>query len=137
MPLGADCPANTAGGCLPTKLTYTTGPFAFQGNVFNAAALFPGRLDVQKLLTLSGGLRWEGQNHIADHSDWAPRVAFAYALDGHKKGRTPKTVLRGGFGFFYDRFAINDLMNLEELNGSADSQKQFVSAIRLASTDQA
>ena len=41
---------------------------------------------MNKLLTLSGGLRWEAQNHIADHSDWAPRVAFAYALDGHKKG---------------------------------------------------
>ncbi len=126
QPLGTNCPANTAGGCLPTKLTYTTGPFAFQGNVFNAALFFQDDWTVNKLLTLSGGLRWEGQNHIADHSDWAPRVAFAYALDGHKKGSTPKTVLRGGFGLFYDRFATNNLMDLEELNGSANSQKQFI-----------
>ena len=126
QPLGTNCPANTAGGCLPTKLTYTTGPFAFQGNVFNAALFFQDDWTVSKLLTLSGGLRWEGQNHIADHSDWAPRVAFAYALDGHKKGSTPKTVLRGGFGLFYDRFATNDLMDLEELNGTAKSQKQFI-----------
>ena len=126
QPLGTNCPANTAGGCLPTKLTYTTGPFAFQGNVFNAAFFFQDDWTVSKLLTLSGGLRWEGQNHIADHSDWAPRVAFAYALDGHKKGSTPKTVLRGGFGLFYDRFATSDLMDLEELNGTANSQKQFI-----------
>jgi hypothetical protein len=126
QPLGTNCPANTSGGCLPTKLTYTTGPFAFQGNVFNAALFYQDDWTVSKLLTLSGGLRWEGQNHIADHSDWAPRAAFAYALDGHKKGATPKTVLRGGFGLFYDRFATNDLMSLEELNGSADSQKQFI-----------
>ncbi len=126
QPLGTNCPANTAGGCLPAKLTYTTGPYAFKGNIFNAALYFQDDWTVSKLLTLSGGLRWEGQNHIADHSDWAPRFAFAYALDGHKKGSTPKTVLRGGFGFFYDRFATNNLMDLEELNGSANSQKQIV-----------
>ena len=60
---------------------------------------------MNQFLTLSGGLRWETQNHIADHSDWAPRAAFAYALDGHKNKKQAKTVLRGGYGFFYDRFA--------------------------------
>jgi hypothetical protein len=124
--IAAACPATQAGGCVPNKLTYTSGPFAFQGNVFNAALFFQDDWTVNKLLTLSGGLRWEGQNHIADHSDWAPRVAFAYALDGHKKGATPKTVLRGGFGLFYDRFATSNLMGLEELNGTAESQHQFV-----------
>ena len=124
--IAAACPATQAGGCVPTKLTYTSGPYAFQGNVFNAALFFQDDWTVSKLLTLSGGLRWEGQNHVADHSDWAPRVAFAYALDGHKKGTTPKTVLRGGFGLFYDRFPTTDLMNLEELNGTGNSQKQIV-----------
>lgn len=122
--IAAACPATQTGGCVPTKLTYTTGPFAFQGNVFNAALYYQDDWTVNKLLTLSGGLRWEGQNHIADHDDWAPRVAFAYALDGHKKGAVPKTVLRGGFGFFYDRFTVGSLMNLEELNGTAESQTQ-------------
>jgi Carboxypeptidase regulatory-like domain len=115
--IAAACPPTQSGGCVPTKLTYTTGPNAFQGNVFNAALFYQNDWTVNKLLTLSGGLRWEGQNHIADHSDWAPRVAFAYALDGHKKGTTTKTVLRGGFGFFYDRFGTGSLMNLEELSG--------------------
>ena len=123
--IAAACPATQTGGCLPTKLTYTTGPNAFQGNVFNAAVYYQDDWTVNKLLTLSGGLRWEGQNHIADHNDWAPRLAFAYALDGHKKGTTTKTVLRGGFGFFYDRFGVGSLMNLETLNGTAKSQTQI------------
>ena len=122
--IAAACPPTQTGGCLPTQFAYTTGPFAFQGNVFNAALYYQDDWTVNKLLTLSGGLRWEGQNHIADHSDWAPRVAFAYALDGHKKGAVTKTVLRGGFGFFYDRYAVSNLMNLEELNGTAKSQVQ-------------
>jgi hypothetical protein len=120
--IAAACPSSQVGGCLPTLLSYTTGPIAFKGNVFNAALFYQDDWTISKFLTLSGGLRWEGQNHVADHSDWAPRVAFAYALDGHKKGATAKTVLRGGFGFFYDRFDVDSLMDLEMLNGTAKSQ---------------
>jgi hypothetical protein len=114
----------------PNKLTYTIGPEGFKGNVFDAAVFFQDDWKFNPSLTLSGGVRWETQNHIADHDDWAPRVAFAYALDGHKTHKT-KTVLRGGFGFFYDRFAIADQMNLEQyngkvINGVAESQTQTV-----------
>ena len=112
-------------GYYADKLVYTTGPTAFQANVFNGALFVQDDWKVNKNLTLSGGLRWETQNHIADHSDWAPRVAFAYALDGHKKGTVSKTVLRGGFGLFYDRFSTGNLMNLETLNGTAHSQVQI------------
>jgi len=112
-------------GCLPTNLSYTTGNEKFRGNVFDGAVFVQDDWKFNKFLTLSGGIRWETQNHTADHDDWAPRVAFAYALDGHKSGATSKTVLRGGFGFFYDRFGVGNLMNLEMFNGTEASQKQF------------
>jgi hypothetical protein len=60
---------------------------------------------VNQRLTFSYGLRWESQNRISDKSDWAPRVSFAYALDGDGKQR-PKTVLRAGYGWFYQRFTV-------------------------------
>ncbi len=67
---------------------------------------------MNRRLTVSGGLRWESQNHVADHSDWAPRVSFAYALDAGK-GKQAKTVLRAGYGDFYDRFTATNLLTIQ------------------------
>ena len=74
-------------------------------------------------LTLSGGLRFETQDGIRDHADWAPRLGFAWGIGG--KGKTaPKTVLRGGFGLFYDRFTQDLILNADRNNGIV--QQQFV-----------
>ena len=53
-------------------------------------------------LTLSLGLRYEVQTAVTDHDDFAPRMGFAWAPGNAKNGRQ-KTVIRGGFGMFYDR----------------------------------
>ncbi len=118
--------AMSGGAAQPSKLTYTTGPAGVRANVFDAALFIQDDFKYNAFLTLSGGLRWESQNHIADHDDWAPRVAFAYALDGHKSKKQAKTVLRGGYGLFYDRLAIASLESAERFNGSASSQQQKV-----------
>ena len=66
-------------------------------------------------LTVSYGFRYETQNHLADHHDIAPRASFNYGLFGGKGA--PKTVLRGGFGLFYDRFQQSNVLTLETENG--------------------
>ena len=80
---------------------------------------------VRQNVTVSYGLRFETQNHFSNHADFAPRLGFAWGLGGSAKN-PPKTVLRAGFGMFYDRFAYNlELQQLRyNLNGSLQNEYQ-------------
>ena len=71
-------------------------------------------------LTVSYGIRYETQNQISDHHDFAPRVSFAYGL-GTAKG-LPRTVVRGGFGIFYDRFNLGNVLTTFRENGVNQTQ---------------
>jgi hypothetical protein len=76
-------------------------------------------------LTISAGVRYETQNNIRDHMDWAPRLAIAWA-PGAKTGTQGKTVIRVGWGIFYDRFAATSVLNAVRYNG-VDQQNYIVS----------
>lgn len=73
-------------------------------------------------LTLSYGLRYETQNAIHDYTDFAPRLGIALGIG--KKGSTPKTVIRAGFGIFYDRFPQSLVLQATRLNGT--NQQSFI-----------
>jgi hypothetical protein len=61
-------------------------------------------------LMIGLGLRYEGQNWIHDHADWAPRLALAWSPG--RPGKAPaKTVVRAGYGWFYDRFTVPGAFN--------------------------
>ncbi|QYO67037.1 TonB-dependent receptor [Leptolyngbya sp. 7M] len=67
-------------------------------------------------LTLSFGLRYENQTNISDNFNFAPRLSFAWS-PGAGGARAPKTVFRGGFGIFYDRFSENLTLQALRFNG--------------------
>lgn len=71
-------------------------------------------------LTISYGLRYETQNWLGDHHDFAPRISFAYGLGSSKS--SPKTVLRGGYGIFYDRFMLGNILTTVQYNGQNQIQ---------------
>ncbi len=69
--------------------------------------------------TLSLGLRYENQKNIDSNFNFGPRVGFAWSPGGQQS----KTVVRGGYGIFYERISENLTMNTLRLNGV--NQQQF------------
>ncbi len=106
----------------PTSATYTTGAPSSLANVFDIALFAQDDWKVNPRFTLSGGVRWEAQTQVSDHNDWAPRVSMAYALDGGGNSKKTKTVLRAGYGLFYDRFQTSNLITVNR----SDVQNQLV-----------
>ncbi len=73
-------------------------------------------------LTLAYGLRYEGQTNVTDWRDFAPRVSLAWSPTAAKSQK--KTVLRAGFGMFYDRFPLVNSLAADRYNGI--TQRQYV-----------
>jgi hypothetical protein len=74
-------------------------------------------------LTLSLGLRYEAQTNIHNRRDFAPRLGMAW---GPGAGSRPKSVIRAGFGMFYDRFSVSNVLAAERFNGLV--QQQYIIA---------
>jgi hypothetical protein len=82
-----------------------TSPFVFRINQgqpkvsfsqHEAASFFQDQMQLRPNFNLTLGLRYDWQSNIGDRSNFAPRLAFAYAPGNQK------TVLRSGAGIFYE-----------------------------------
>ena len=93
-----------AGAPSQYQATVVQNPLA-RALVFDGALFYQDEWHLHTYLTISDGLRFETQNRIHDHADCGPRLALAWA-PWHAGSKPAKTVIRAGYGWFYDRFTV-------------------------------
>lgn len=74
-------------------------------------------------LIVSLGLRYETQSNIGQTPNFAPRFSFAWSPASSEK-RPSTTIIRGGFGLFFERFDENYTLVTSRYNGI--NQQQFI-----------
>jgi hypothetical protein len=62
-------------------------------------------------LNLNFGLRWDYDSEFAKKENFSPRVGFSWAA-------TPKTVVRGHFGIFFDQFRLGLVSQVPAFGGA-------------------
>jgi hypothetical protein len=109
-----------------TQFSINAGNPALSASQFDVGFFVGDDWRVRPNLTLSLGLRYETQTNIHDWRDVAPRIGVAWAPGAGGKNSRPKTVIRAGFGIFYDRFVLSNTLTALRYNGVV--QRQLVVA---------
>jgi len=118
-------PAQAAAlGGAPTQFSISSGVPGISVHQEDVGLFVGDDWRVRPNLTLNLGLRYETQTNIHDLRDWAPRIGLAWAPGAGTRSLRPKTVIRAGFGMFYDRFALANTLTAQRFNGVV--QQQFV-----------
>jgi hypothetical protein len=109
---------------VPTQFSIATGEPLAEISQVDFGGFVQDDWKVRPNLTLGGGIRYERQTNLDSAYNIAPRVYLAWSPDGGAQ-KQAKTVIRLGFGLFYDRigeFVARDI----ERYGGAGLQQQFV-----------
>jgi hypothetical protein len=104
----------------------STGRAGIAVNIFDMGVYGEDNYKIRPNVTLSYGLRFETQNGLPDHADFAPRVGASWAIS-RGKNKPPIAILRSGFGLFYQRFPSINVLQAERQNGITE-QEQIVTA---------
>lgn len=106
-----------------SQLTIATGGAFAEVFQWDLAPFIQDDWKLRPDFTLSLGLRYQMQTNISSKRLFAPRLSFAWTPWAKGTG-TPKTVIRGGAGVFYDLIRTNITLQANRFNGS--NQTQYV-----------
>ncbi len=106
----------------PSQFTLSTGIPLASVSQYDVGIFITDDWRIKPNFTLSTGLRYETQNNISSNYNFAPRIGFAWGVGSSSSGRTPKTVIRGGWGMFYDRFDSNYTLQANRINPLVQQQ---------------
>ena len=104
-----------------TQFSISAGTPETKVKQFDFGGFFQDDWKLRPNFTLNLGLRYENQSNIDSSMNFAPRIGFAWSPGG---GQQAKTVVRGGFGVFYDRVSESLTLQANRLNGV--NQQQFI-----------
>jgi Carboxypeptidase regulatory-like domain len=105
-----------------SQLTILGGNPAASVSQWDLAPFIQDDWRVTSNFVLSAGLRYEVQNNVHDDFDLAPRFGFAWSPGPKGKNNQPLTVVRGGFGLFYDRIGEGLTLKTNRLDGVREQQ---------------
>jgi hypothetical protein len=72
---------------------------------------------VTRKLTINAGVRWDYDSQFKQTNNVSPRLGFAWSV-------TPKTVIRGSWGLFYDHFRLGIARDVPGFGGASLVQAQ-------------
>lgn len=102
-----------------TQFSITTGNPQATVKQFDFGGFVQDDWKFRPNLTISAGLRYENQTNIDSSLNFAPRIGIAWGLGS---GAQHHTVIRAGFGFFYDRVGENLTLNATRFDGTNQQQ---------------
>lgn len=110
-------------GAAPAQFTISAGNPLAEISQIDFAPFVQDDWRVRPNLTINLGARYEAQTNVSNNLNFAPRLGFAWSPDttGNQAG---KTVIRGGFGVFFDRVGENLSLSATRYNGT--NLRQFV-----------
>lgn len=109
------------GGARPSQFTLSAGDPIASVTQYDVGAFVQDDWRVRPHFTFSYGVRYEAQTNAGDGLNFAPRVGFAYAFNT-PDGR-PATVIRGGFGVFFEQ--IDEGLTLDEVRFDGTRQRAY------------
>jgi hypothetical protein len=113
---GLSRPAIRALGGGASQFTLSAGIPGINVNQFDMGLFYNDDWRARQNLTISYGVRYETQTNIHDYTDFAPRLGIAWGVRG-TAAKPAKTVVRAGFGIFYDRIADSVTLGADRFNG--------------------
>jgi hypothetical protein len=97
----------------PLQFTQRLGEVNTSFTAYQAAVYWQDDIRTTRTLTISVGMRQEMQSLIANKLNVMPRVGLTYSP------RSSKTIVRGGYGLFYDWYESNLYDQTLRVNGIA------------------
>ncbi|HEX8558633.1 MAG TPA: carboxypeptidase regulatory-like domain-containing protein [Pyrinomonadaceae bacterium] len=107
----------------PTQFSLATGEPLSEISQVDFGGFVQDDWKLRPNLTVGAGLRYERQSNLDSNFNFAPRVYLSWSPDGGGQ-RQAKTVIRAGFGVFFDRVGENIALQTERFNGL--NQQQFI-----------